>query len=178
MPRLPKIGATPRQPGERSARISSRAKPPSARGLEPGPDAVRGYETADPPHLQINPSGTRYRALMALQREVVGRPSVLVGVVADAEVESVEILRGRLIDQMLQQEMADAVAAESGVVGREDIIEPAAPDEAEMRRRHGVADRQRRKMADGAEPAGAHHFAIKALDAGCRQKIRSRRALV
>src|SRR5580698_4909160 len=74
--------------------------------------------------------------------------------------------------------MADAVAAELGVVGRENIIEPAAPDEAEMRRRHGVADHQRRKMADCAEPAGAHHLAIKALDTGCGEKIRRRRALV
>src|SRR5579862_4881279 len=115
---------------------------------------------------------------MALQGEAVGRPFVLVGGIADAEVEGREILGDRLIDQVLQQKMTDAVAAELRVVGRKKIIEPAAPDEAEVRRRHGVADRQRRKMADRAEPARAHHLAIKALDAGRRQKIRSRRALV
>src|SRR5580658_1199902 len=141
-------------------------------GLEPGPDTARADETADPPHLQINPAGGRYRMLMAMEGEVVRRPFVLVGVIADAEVESIEILRDRLIDQVLQQQMADAVAAERRVVGRENIIEPAAPDEAEMRRRHSVADRQRRKMADCAEPAAAYHLAIKALDAGCRQEIR------
>src|SRR5580704_18527028 len=90
-----------------------------ARSLEPGPDTARADETADPPHLQIDPSGGRYRALMGLQGEVVGRPFVLIGVIADTEVEGSKILRYRLIDQMLQQEMADAVAAESRVVGRE-----------------------------------------------------------
>src|ERR1700675_1244237 len=74
--------------------------------------------------------------------------------------------------------MADAMAAESRVVGRENIMEPAAPEEAEMRRRHSVADHQRRKMADRAKPGRAHHFAVKALDAGRRQEIRRRGALV
>src|SRR5580693_1668619 len=139
----------------------------SARGLEPGPDTARADETANPPHLQINPAGGGCRALMAMQGEVVRGPFVLVGGVPDAEIEGIEILRDRLIDQVLHQKMADAIAAKLRVIGRKNIIEPAAPDEAEMRRRHGVADHQRRKIADFAEPAGAHHFAIKALDTGC-----------
>src|SRR5580700_545273 len=47
---------------------------PSARSLEPGPDTARADETADPPHLQINPAGGRDRAFVALHGEVVGGP--------------------------------------------------------------------------------------------------------
>src|ERR1700686_1426154 len=163
----------PSRPGRHQAGFLDRAKSPSSTcSLEPGSDTAGADETANPPHLQINPAGGRNRALMAMEGEAVRRPFVLVRGVTDTEIESVEVLRDRLIDQVLQQEMADAVAAESRVVGRENIIEPAAPDEAEMRRRHGVADRQRRKMADFAEPGGAYHLAVKALDAGGRQKIR------
>src|SRR5580704_12648423 len=68
---------------------------PSARSLEPGPDTARADETADPPHLQINPAGGRDRAFVALQGEVVRRPFVLVGGITDAEIEVIEIPRDR-----------------------------------------------------------------------------------
>src|ERR1700686_4294249 len=67
---------------------------------------------------------------------------------------------------------------ESRLVRRQNIMEPPGPEESEMRRPHSVADHQRRKMADRAEPGRAHHFAVKALDAGRRQEIRRRGGLV
>src|SRR5215472_19337211 len=100
------------------------------------------------------------------------RPGVLVTVVADAEVKCIEALRCRLVDQVLQQQMPDAMAAERIVVGRQDVVEPTGRDEAEMRRGDRAVDGQRRKMTEGAEPLRAHHLAIKMLDAGLRQKIR------
>src|SRR5579864_192306 len=146
--------------------------PPSARRPEPSPHPARIDEAADTAHLQIKPAGRRYRARVAVEGEAVRRPFVLVGGVADAEIESVEVLHHRLIDQVLQQQMADAIAAQLRVVARENIIEPSASDEAEMRRCHRVADRQRRKMTDLAEPTRTRHLTIKLLDTGYGQKIR------
>ena len=154
MPWPPGVGARLRQAHDDKHGFRAGPNRPSARSLEPGADTARGYETADPPHLQINPAGGRYCTLMALQGEAVGRPFVLVGGVADAEVEGREILARPIDRSGAATRDGRRGSGRTRVVGRKNIIEPAAPDEAEMRRRHGVADRQRRKMADCAEPAG------------------------
>src|SRR6202034_3661373 len=107
----------------------------------------------------------RHGAFMGGKRQQVRRPSVLVRQVADAEVKGVQILLARTVDKVLQQQMAATVFFVRRVVGRKNVIEPPASDKAEMRGHRRIADRQRRKMADPAKPAGRRYGAIEALDA-------------
>jgi hypothetical protein len=87
-----------------------RAVPPSGR-TEPGPEATVFDQTLDAAHLLIDAAGGRHGAFVAEQGKAVRRPGVLVLVFAHPEVERVELPGGGPIDQVLEQEMADAIAA-------------------------------------------------------------------
>ena len=70
---------------------------------------------------------------MAEEREAMARPGVLVALVADTKIEGVETLFDRLLDQMLEQQIADTMTAERRIVSWQDVVEALSSDEPSSR---------------------------------------------
>ena len=95
-------------------------------------------ETPGAAHLEIEPASQSNWAPIIVQSQMMRGPARLIGKIADAEIERGQAIGERLIDQVLQQHMTDFEAPIFRVVGRHDIVEPAAADETQMRRDHAI----------------------------------------
>ena len=146
---------------------------PSACRPEPGSNSPGFDETPDPAHLQIKLSGSRYCALVIIERNPLGRPAYFVGFIAYAEIERFKALMGCLIDEIIQQQMPRTVTRIGGVVSGEDIMEAAPADESEMCRYDSMVDQKRRQMTDFSELLRACDLTIEVGDAGRPQKVGS-----
>jgi hypothetical protein len=86
--------------------------------VKPARDSAAFDQALRAAQLKVQRSGRGQGVLVGVERQMIGRPSVFVGEVADAEIEGFEFVFDRSIDQMLQQDVTDAVAAVCDVIGR------------------------------------------------------------